>query len=248
MTDILPPSPTDAPFGSYNWQDWYIKVRNAINSAASISWSQITNFTGSNLNQLATRNHADLQNVLPAGAQGHVPTGGATGQTLVKNSATTYDYSWATPTGGGGNTPVTTFQSTGSVNYIINTTAFQQLGSAAGNTGGLVQVSVPAVAGDVLEISCTFMVIDGGTTGIYLSMRYDTPTTQVTMGQWLTDMIASRTALFPVTLSIPYVVQSGDLSGGNILVKVMTAVTNTAASIGNDGNFAVRFWAKNFKH
>lgn len=42
MADILPPAPVDAPFASYNWTDWYKKVRDAINSAASVSWSIVT--------------------------------------------------------------------------------------------------------------------------------------------------------------------------------------------------------------
>lgn len=104
MSDILPPSPTDAPFGSYNWQDWYIKVRNAINAAATISWNQITDFTGSNLTQLVTRSHQSLQNILgtttPNTAFGHVPVGGSTGQILGKNSITDYDYSWIAASGG----------------------------------------------------------------------------------------------------------------------------------------------------
>lgn len=63
MADILPPAPIDAPFASYNWTDWYKKVRDAINNAGSVLWSQITSFTGSNLTQLETRNHNDLQNI-----------------------------------------------------------------------------------------------------------------------------------------------------------------------------------------
>ena len=42
MPDILPPAPVDAPFASYNWADWYKKVRDAINNAATIAWTQIT--------------------------------------------------------------------------------------------------------------------------------------------------------------------------------------------------------------
>ena len=42
MADILPPAPIDAPFGSYNWTDWYQKVRTAINSATSVAWSSVT--------------------------------------------------------------------------------------------------------------------------------------------------------------------------------------------------------------
>ena len=62
MADILPPAPIDAPFASYNWTDWYKKVRDSINDAANLSWSQFNNFSGSNLTDLETRNHNDLQN------------------------------------------------------------------------------------------------------------------------------------------------------------------------------------------
>lgn len=63
MADIVPPFPVDAPFGSYTAVDWYQKVRRAINDAANIQWNQISDFTGSNLNQLATRNYSDLQGI-----------------------------------------------------------------------------------------------------------------------------------------------------------------------------------------
>jgi len=62
MADILPPAPIDAPFSSYNWVDWYKKVRDAINNAASVLWTSI-NFTGSNITDIVTRNHNDLQNI-----------------------------------------------------------------------------------------------------------------------------------------------------------------------------------------
>lgn len=101
MASLLPPSPVDAPFGSYNWQDWYVKVRNAINAAATISWSQITDFTGSNITQLVNRSHQSLQNILgtatPNTAFGHVPIAGSVGQVLAKTSGSDYDYGWTSP-------------------------------------------------------------------------------------------------------------------------------------------------------
>lgn len=42
MADILPPAPVDAPFTSYNWADWYKKVRDAINAGATVAWATIT--------------------------------------------------------------------------------------------------------------------------------------------------------------------------------------------------------------
>lgn len=42
MADILPPAPIGIPFGSYGWDDWYRKVRDAINNAQTVSWASIT--------------------------------------------------------------------------------------------------------------------------------------------------------------------------------------------------------------
>jgi hypothetical protein len=42
MSDIIPPAPVDAPFGSYNWSDWYEKVRRQINQATTVAWSIVT--------------------------------------------------------------------------------------------------------------------------------------------------------------------------------------------------------------
>jgi len=42
MADILPPAPVDAPFTSYNWADWYKKVRDAINQGTTVVWTAIT--------------------------------------------------------------------------------------------------------------------------------------------------------------------------------------------------------------
>lgn len=55
MADILPPSPVDAPFGSYNWADWYRKVRDAINSGATaVAWSIITGIPSNVTNAQST--------------------------------------------------------------------------------------------------------------------------------------------------------------------------------------------------
>jgi len=60
MAVILPPTPIGVPPGHSFWNDWYEKLRSVINQGAiSVLWSNI-NFTGSNLTDLATRNHSDL--------------------------------------------------------------------------------------------------------------------------------------------------------------------------------------------
>lgn len=56
MSQIIPPSPVDSPFGSYNWADWYEKVRRAINGATgTIPITQGgTGFTSYNTGDLLT--------------------------------------------------------------------------------------------------------------------------------------------------------------------------------------------------
>lgn len=42
MAEQLPPPPIGAPFTSYTWADWYKKVRDFINTATSVAWSNVT--------------------------------------------------------------------------------------------------------------------------------------------------------------------------------------------------------------
>ena len=61
MAILIPPPPTaeDKTFT----QDWYIRVRNAVNKlGSSITWAFLDK-TGSNLTDIVTRNHSDLQNI-----------------------------------------------------------------------------------------------------------------------------------------------------------------------------------------
>lgn len=75
MADILPPAPLNSPMSSYAWTDWYVKLVAFINTQNNISWASI-NKAGSNLNELATRLHNDLQTVQggAAGDRQHLTT------------------------------------------------------------------------------------------------------------------------------------------------------------------------------
>lgn len=42
MAEILPPPPIGEPFASYQWDDWYRKVRKTINDGQNVAWSSIT--------------------------------------------------------------------------------------------------------------------------------------------------------------------------------------------------------------
>jgi hypothetical protein len=75
MADILPPAPVNDPPSSYGWIDWYVKLVSFVNSQSNISWASI-NKAGSNLTDLVTRLHNDLQTVQggAAGDRQHLTT------------------------------------------------------------------------------------------------------------------------------------------------------------------------------
>ena len=75
MADILPPAPVNDPPSSYGWIDWYVKLVNFVNTQSNISWASI-NKAGSNLTDLVTRLHNDLQTVQggAAGDRQHLTT------------------------------------------------------------------------------------------------------------------------------------------------------------------------------
>jgi hypothetical protein len=61
MAAGIPPPPLNSPSGSYYWLEWYTSLTNFLNGT-NIPWSNI-NFAGSNIADIQTRNHNDLQNI-----------------------------------------------------------------------------------------------------------------------------------------------------------------------------------------
>lgn len=62
MADIIPPAPINDPPNSYGWIDWYVKLVNFVNGQTNIAWASV-NKAGSNITDIATRLHNDLQTV-----------------------------------------------------------------------------------------------------------------------------------------------------------------------------------------
>lgn len=63
MAVLIPPTPIGAPPGHSFWNDWYEKIRDVINQGSvSVLWSNI-NFSGSNITDLASRAHNNLQSM-----------------------------------------------------------------------------------------------------------------------------------------------------------------------------------------
>jgi hypothetical protein len=62
MAIQLPPIPNNPITDVFVWRDWFYKVSQALVQQASIAWSSI-DFTGSNLQDIQTRQHNALQNI-----------------------------------------------------------------------------------------------------------------------------------------------------------------------------------------
>lgn len=61
MSNKIPPAPVGALPGSSYWNDWYERIRNLINSGTiSQLWSSL-DFTASNITDIVTRAHNNLQ-------------------------------------------------------------------------------------------------------------------------------------------------------------------------------------------
>lgn len=68
MANALPPPPVNDKPGSFAWLEWYRQLRNYVSTSGSVPWF-IINFAGSNITDIALRDHNQLQNV-QGGASG----------------------------------------------------------------------------------------------------------------------------------------------------------------------------------
>lgn len=62
MANGLPPPPINDQPGSFTWLEWYRQLRNYISTNGSVPW-YVINFAGSNITDIATRDHDQLQNL-----------------------------------------------------------------------------------------------------------------------------------------------------------------------------------------
>lgn len=68
MAQGLPPPPVNDQPGSFTWLEWYRQLRNYVSTSGSVPW-YIINFAGSNITDIASRDHGNLQG-LQGGAAG----------------------------------------------------------------------------------------------------------------------------------------------------------------------------------
>jgi hypothetical protein len=62
MPGSLPPAPIGEPPGSFAWEQWYTLLTNLYTSTGAIPWDSIDT-TGSNITDIATRDHNNLQSI-----------------------------------------------------------------------------------------------------------------------------------------------------------------------------------------
>ncbi len=143
MANGLPPPPVNDQPGSFAWLEWYRQLRNYVSTSGSVPW-YIINFSGSNLTDLATRLHANLQSL----------QGGTSGQHYHLTAAQ--------------HSQITSGPSTETINYQVPTTGFT---ITVGNTDNILvldpadtlasgTVTMPATPlnGHVVRISSTQIV------------------------------------------------------------------------------------------
>ncbi len=110
MAEILPPPPIGEPFASYQWDDWYRKVRKVINDGQSVAWASITGkpslvettrtitttppLTGGG--DLTANRTLDID-VFTSSVKGAAPASGGGTTNFLRADGT-----WAAPGGGGG--------------------------------------------------------------------------------------------------------------------------------------------------
>ena len=165
MATGLPPPPINDQPGSFTWLEWYRQLRNYISTNGSVPW-YVINFAGSNITDIANRDHDNLQNLdggtagehyhltaaqhsaLTAGPHNNLSglQGGTSGEYYhltaneTRNARYTIEY----------HVPTTGFNYT-----IANTTRFLILEPSGGLATGTITMPAAPVDGQVVSILCT---------------------------------------------------------------------------------------------
>ena len=138
MATGLPPPPINDQPGSFTWLEWYRQLRNYISTNGSVPW-YVINFAGSNITDIATRDHDQLQNL----------DGGTAGEhyhlTLAEVTTTRTTIEYVTPT-------------TGFNNTIANSTTNYIMEPAGTLASGTVKMPASPVNGQKVTIASTAVI------------------------------------------------------------------------------------------
>lgn len=143
MAAGVPPPPINSPTGSYYWIEWYTNLTNFLNGT-NIPWANL-NFTGSNITDIQTRNHNDLQNIQGGDATHHYHTSGF-GFVDAAASAPRLPTSW---------TVAHTATGTYTITHNLNLTTPNYMAGGTSNTNGVIVADVTRSTANAVVVHVT---------------------------------------------------------------------------------------------
>jgi hypothetical protein len=156
MSAGIPPPPLNSPSGSYYWLEWYTNLTNILNGKG-YPWTNL-NFASSNITDIITRNHNDLQNI-----QGGFGTTQATGLHYHMVGVGFVDATAAAPKLPTGWSVVHTATGVYTITMPISLTPPNFFAGATSNTAGNVVQYINVSGTSSFVVNCTNSV---GTTAI----------------------------------------------------------------------------------
>jgi len=165
MASGLPPPPINDTPGSFTWLEWYRQLRNYISTNGSVPW-YVINFAGSNITDIASRDHNNLQ-ALQGGTSGehyHLTSAQHSALTagphnnlsgLQGGTTNEYYHQTASEIQASRNVIERVVPTTGFNNTIANTTTYYLVEPAGTLATGTIKMPAAPVDGQVVRILST---------------------------------------------------------------------------------------------
>ena len=168
MATGLPPPPINDQPGSFTWLEWYRQLRNYISTNGSVPW-YVINFAGSNITDIAIRDHDQLQNIDGGTAGEHYHLTAAQHAALTAGPHNTlsglqggtsgeYYHLTANEVRNARNTLERVVPTTGFTNTIANTTSYYILEPAGTLATGTLTMPASPVNEQVVTITSTQII------------------------------------------------------------------------------------------
>ena len=168
MATGLPPPPINDQPGSFAWLEWYRQLRNYISTNGSVPW-YVINFAGSNITDIATRDHDQLQNIDGGTAGEHYHLTAAQHAALTAGPHNTlsglqggtsgeYYHLTANEVRNARNTLERVVPTTGFTNTIANTTSYYILEPAGTLATGTLTMPASPVNEQVVTVASTQII------------------------------------------------------------------------------------------
>ena len=168
MATGLPPPPINDQPGSFTWLEWYRQLRNYISTNGSVPW-YVINFAGSNITDIATRDHDQLQNIDGGTAGEHYHLTAAQHAALTAGPHNTlsglqggtsgeYYHLTANEVRNARNTLERVVPTTGFTNTIANTTSYYVIEPAGTLATGTLTMPASPVNEQVVTIASTQII------------------------------------------------------------------------------------------